>query len=419
MSTPTTLAPTPRFHEKREALLSAAAQQFNLLGVRGATLAGIGAQVGLATNSVTYYYRKKEDLALACNLRSIAAIDDWLADAARQPTVAQRVQRFFALQSEHLGRIEAAEQPQLVHFNDIRALPSPKVDQVFAAYTDMFRHLRALVSGPETAGLSRPALNARAHLLLSVSHWMRAWIVRHEADEYPRVARRVADILLHGVAAPGAAWQAADAADLRWNLARGGDTDPSGPGDAFLRAATTLVNEQGYRGASVAKISARLNVTKGSFYHHHDKKRDLISACFERSFDVMRRAFRLAEDSPGRGFDRACAAARALVRFQCSDQGPLLRSTATSAVPDPDQRQRVRRTMDQLTERMGCVLVDALVDGSVRPLDSHIAAQGLVAMINAAAELQRWVPGVDSDSAMGLYVRPAFLGLLCEPESGA
>jgi hypothetical protein len=53
------------------------------------------------------------------------------------------------------------------------------------------------------------------------------------------------------------------------------------------------------------------------------------------------------------------------------------------------------------------------VDGSLRPLDSHIAAQGLVAMINAAAELQRWVPGVDGHSAMGLYVRPAFLGLLC------
>jgi AcrR family transcriptional regulator len=417
MSAIATPAQTPRFQEKREALLSAAAQQFNQLGVRGATLAGIGAQVGLATNSVTYYYRKKEDLALACNLRSIAAINHWLVQAAQAPTVAQRVQGFFALQARALAGIEAAQQPQLVQFHDIRALPSPQVDLVFAAYTDMFRHLRTLVCGPETALLARPALNARAHLLLSVSHWMRTWIVRHEADEYARVARRVADILLHGVAAPGATWQATDAADGRWELAPAGQVEPIGPGDAFLRAATALVNEQGYRGASVAKISARLNVTKGSFYHHHDKKRDLISACFERSFDVMRRAFRLAEDSPGRGFDRACAAARALVRFQCSAQGPLLRSTATSAVPDPDQRQRVCRTMDQLTERMGCVLVDGLVDGSVRPLDSHIAAQGLVAMINAAAELPRWVSGVDGHSAVSLYVRPAFLGLLCGPDS--
>ena len=39
--------------------------------------------------------------------------------------------------------------------------------------------------------------------------------------------------------------------------------------DAFLRAATSLVNEQGaYFGASVNRISARLNLIKGAIYHH-------------------------------------------------------------------------------------------------------------------------------------------------------
>jgi AcrR family transcriptional regulator len=414
-SVPTAVgATTPRFQEKSEALLGAAAERFNALGVRGATLAGIGAQVGLATNSVTYYYRKKEDLAQACFLRSIDAIDAMLAVAGQAPTVAQRVQSLFAQQAQLLAQIDTGQQAPLVLFNDIRALPSPQLEQVFSAYTAMFRRLRALLSGPETTALPRPQLNARAHLVLSVAHWLRSWIVRHETDEYPRVAARVADILLQGVATPGARWPERAVDDAHGSLER----PAGGPGEAFLRAATVLVNEQGYRGASVTKISARLNVTKGSFYHHHDKKQDLISACFERSFDVMRRAFRLAEDQPGRGLDRASAAARALVRFQCSEQGPLLRSTATSALPDQAERERVRRTMDQLTERMACVLVDGLVDGSVRPLDTHIAAQGLVAMINAAAELHRWVPGVDGDSAMALYVRPAFLGLLCDAGEG-
>ncbi|MET0351383.1 MAG: TetR/AcrR family transcriptional regulator, partial [Rhizobacter sp.] len=62
----TTSAPqTQRYQEKREAILSAAALQFNQHGVKGATLSEIAASVGLVTNSVTYYYRKKEDLASA------------------------------------------------------------------------------------------------------------------------------------------------------------------------------------------------------------------------------------------------------------------------------------------------------------------------------------------------------------------
>ena len=35
------------------------------------------------------------------------------------------------------------------------------------------------------------------------------------------------------------------------------------------------MNEHGYLGASVQKISERLNVTKGAFYHHIEAKDDL------------------------------------------------------------------------------------------------------------------------------------------------
>jgi AcrR family transcriptional regulator len=181
-----------------------------------------------------------------------------------------------------------------------------------------------------------------------------------------------------------------------------------------LRAATELVNEQGYPGASVDRISARLNVTKGSFYHHNETKLDLITACFERSFAVQRHTLRAAQQADGPAWLRCCAAAAALVQFQLSPSGPLLRSTATSALPDQAHRTQVRRTLAGLSERIAAVLVDGLVDGSVRPLDTAIAAQGLAAALNAAAELQRWVPGAATDNVTRLYTRPALLGLLCE-----
>lgn len=407
--------PTLRYREKREAILGAAALLFNEHGLRGATLALIAARVGLATNSVTYYYRKKEDLATACLLRSIAAFDA-VADAARaQEGIGPRLRALLRGHAALRAAIEAGTAAPLIHFNDIRALPAPQTTEVFAAYTAMFRRVRALLQGVQSAAWRREELNARAHLVLSVAAWMGTWLARYEPAEYERAAERLADVLVDGLQGPAARWAPPD---TPWQPA----ADADSTSEAFLRAATALVNEQGYRGASVDKISARLNLTKGSFYHHHDNKLDVITACFERSFQVMRQALSQAEDGAGSGWTRACAAACALVRFQLSDEGPLLRATATSALPDADHRRRVDATLGRLAERLNSVVVDGLADGSVRPLDPAVASQALIAIINAAAELQRWVPGVDPDSAVPLYVRPAFEGVLCpgiDADSGA
>jgi AcrR family transcriptional regulator len=400
---------TARYQEKREAILSAAALLFNEQGVKGATLSGIAASVGLVTNSVTYYYRKKEELATACFLRSIAAFDAIaVAAAASGARASQRLQAFFRLHAQLLADIEEARHAPLIAFNDIRALPEQQAGEVFAAYTAMFRHVRALLKGDETAGLTRDDLNARAHMVLSIANWMWAWLGRYESAEYHRVADRISDIMVNGIGGPGSRWLPA-AAETEWHPVVSID----GTSEAFLRAATVLVNEQGYRGASVDKISARLNVTKGSFYHHNDNKLDLIAECFERTFSVMRQALSLAETGTGSGWSRACTAARVLVRFQLSDEGPLLRASATTALPDQAQRGRAGATLGRLAERMTSVVVDGMVDGSIRPLDPSIAAQTAVAAVNAAAELRRWVAGVDAATVSDLYIRAAFEGVFC------
>jgi AcrR family transcriptional regulator len=414
---------TARFHEKREALLDVAARHFNAQGVRGATLGEIAAQVGLVTTSLTYYYRKKDDLATACFLRAIAAHEALALQAAADApaaTVEARVTRFLVLHAHLLAGMETGAQPALIGFADIRALPEAQAAKVFAAYNAMFRRVRSLLDGPETTRLGRDDLNARAHLLLSAAHWLRAWVRQHAVDDYPRVAQRQAQLLLHGLATAGAGWPAdAALAPLGLDAVASAALHPADgsaddiTADAFLRAATELVNEQGYRGASVARISARLHVTKGSFYHHNETKHDLISACFARSFAVLHHTLRAASSASGPAWQRACAAATALVRFQLGPMGPLLRSSATSALPDEPQRAQVRRQLQQLTGLIASLLVDGLEDGSLRPQDPAIAAQLLSSAINAAAELQRWVPGISPANATALYTRPALLGLLC------
>ena len=60
---------TARYNKKKEAIIAAAVGILNRRGVRGMTLADVAASVDLITTSVTYYFRKKEDLAVACFLR--------------------------------------------------------------------------------------------------------------------------------------------------------------------------------------------------------------------------------------------------------------------------------------------------------------------------------------------------------------
>jgi AcrR family transcriptional regulator len=401
---------TKRYEQKRQSILDAAVRLFNQKGLKGTTLADVAQSVGLITNSVTYYYRKKEELATACLLRSIEALEELIAAALRQETPEDRLRTILRLYCEKLAESASGAQPPLMSFSDMRSLTSPHMELVFGTYNQMFRHLRSLFDEEGTPPLTRAQRNARAHLLISAMHGVRHWIDHYEPEDYRRVADRIGDILIDGLAGPQSVWHPTVLPHMTWPSAE--EISP----EAFLRSATILINEQGYRGASVEKISARLNVTKGSFYHHNDNKDDLVAACFERTFAVVRQVQRAAEANGETGWDHLCAATSELIRYQLSDQGPLLRISAFSALPE-GLRGETKRTIDRLAQRFGSFVVDGMVDGSIRPLDPSVAAHVVDSIINAAVELEWWVPGITTESAAGLYAKPLFIGVFTPDSS--
>jgi AcrR family transcriptional regulator len=398
---------TQRFEKKREAILDAAALLFNQKGVRGATLADVAQSVALITNSVTYYYRKKEDLASACFLRTIDVLNNLSDSAAAEAEPRARITKLLLLYADLLVQIARGDRAALMFFSDLRAMSSPHVEVVFAAYTDMFRRMRALLPKCAHDANTRTALNARAHVLVTTIHSMRLWINRYEIEDYPGVAERVANILICGLVSGDRHWAPP-------SLPRDKSNDSSEvSAESFLRAATFLINEQGYRGASVEKISARLHVTKGSFYHHNDNKDDLVANCFARSFAVIRQTQNAAAALDADGWTKLTATAAELVRYQLSEEGPLLRSTALSALPEIIRHELVA-TMNRLSLRYANFIVDGIADGSLRPIDQVIAAHLVNGVVDAAAELQRWVPTADSHNSADLFARPLFLGLFAD-----
>src|SRR5471032_1994057 len=119
-----TLAPpvTARFNRKREAIIAAATQLLNSRGVRGMTLALVAERVGLITTSVTYYFKKKDELDAACFTSGIERLKGLVREAGGEATASARVRRLLELYIGLRARIAAGEEPPIPVFSDIRAL---------------------------------------------------------------------------------------------------------------------------------------------------------------------------------------------------------------------------------------------------------------------------------------------------------
>ncbi|MCU6452502.1 TetR/AcrR family transcriptional regulator [Sphingomonas sp. A2-49] len=392
---------TKRFRAKRDAILSAAAEAINEQSAKGMTFADVARRVGLNTTSVTYYFKRKEDLAAAAFEHTLdqllAMIDEALAGA----TPRERVRRYLALNMERLERVQRGEDRAMAVLSDLRATEEPNRTRLMNRWREVFRRTRALWG--HAANRSETDLfGARAHVLLENTFWLPAWLNRYEPDQYARVEARLMDVFEHGVAGPASRW-APTPIDL--------DHEETEPGRAaFLLAATRLINELGYRGASVQKIAAELNVTKGSFYHHLDAKDDLVIACYRRSFDTITDAQRLADDAGGSYWDRLSSTIACLLDVQFAERAPLLRTTALSGLPGVVRTAMVDRS-NRIARRFAGTMMDGIAEGSIRAVDALVAAQALMALQNAAFDMRKWAAAMPRERAVAMYASTLLFGL--------
>lgn len=392
---------TKRFRAKRDAILAAAADVINEQSAKGMTFADVAQRVGLNTTSVTYYFKRKEDLAAAAFEVTLDRLDEMLEQAHREATPEARVARYLAINMERLARINRGEEKAFAILSDLRAMEGEMRQRLMQRWQHVFRRTRALWG--ETGSRTETDLRgARAHVLLENTFWLPAWLVRYELDEYPRVEARLMDVFRHGIAADGAAWKP-EMLDLTHDEAEPGR-------EAFLLAATRLINELGYRGASVQKIASELNVTKGSFYHHLDAKDELVIECYKRSFDIIADAQRLAEEGPGDHWHKLTSIIATLLDVQFSERGPLLRTTALSGLPPRVRTAMVDRS-NRIARRYAGMLSDGIAEGSIRAIDPLVASQTMMALQNAAFDMRKWAGTMPRDKAVAFYASTIVFGL--------
>src|SRR4051812_15269628 len=177
---------TRRFRARRDAILAAAADAINEQSAKGMTFADVARRVGLNTTSVTYYFKRKEDLAAAAFEHTLARLDAMLDAALEASTPEARVARYLNINMERLARIGRGEEKAFAILSDLRAMEEPLKSRLLGGWRNIFRKARS-IWGVGSSRAETDLFGARAHVLLENTFWLPAWIDRYELDEYPRV----------------------------------------------------------------------------------------------------------------------------------------------------------------------------------------------------------------------------------------
>ncbi|WDI30175.1 TetR/AcrR family transcriptional regulator [Hyphococcus flavus] len=398
---------TNRFYEKRERIIYAATHLINAHGVKGMTFVDVAKLVDLNTTSVTYYFKRKEQLAAAVMHRSIEQLENLLAQSETAPSAREKVANYIGASFDLHARIRRQECPPMAHLSDIRTLEDPYRKELSNRYIDFFRRLRAFFG--DTSDDRLKALNvARTHALVESMFWLPAWVTQYSISDFTRLTDRMFSVFDKGVAFDSSGWD-----PILLNPADSSETHPGDMTNAFLRAATHLINERGYRGASVNRIADKLNVTKGSFYHHLDKKDDLVIECFRMSYSCVSRTQLRALEMEGDYWLRLSSSMATLIDIQFNSDFPLLRTTALHALPT-DIRSTIIERSNRVARRFAGMLVDGIAEGSVRAVDPFIASQMMMSTLNGAYELRRWAGPLPRDDASRMYASTISFGLFAD-----
>lgn len=390
-------ARTSRFHQKRELILDAATELINRHGVRGMTFVDVAETVGLNTTSITYYFKRREHLAAAVLERSLERTEAMIREASAQPTPRARVRALLSANFDLQARVREGGSSAVAILSDIRALSPDLRDSLSHRYVEVFRSLRGFFdSGDDASG--RAHAMAAAHVLVQNIFWLPAWLGQYSVGDFPRVEARLMEVFEHGIAADGACWSP-EFLEIDEDTLR---TGIEGMPDNFMRAATFLINERGYRGASVEQIAAEINVTKGSFYHHLDAKDDLVLECFRRSYGRVSLVQRAAANAGGDHWQQLASSIATLLDVQFFSDFPLLRTTALQALPN-ELRDDVLERSNRMARRFAGMMIDGISEGTVRAVDPLIASQAVMGAINSAYDLRKWASGLERDAAIAHY----------------
>jgi AcrR family transcriptional regulator len=245
----------------------------------------------------------------------------------------------------------------------------------------LFREVRAFF-GDDADPERKWVLTGRAQLLNEALFWSAVWLPRYSIRDFPGVSRRMLDILTHGLATD-------PPREAMIVIPDSGRRDMPIGRLSLLRSATRLINQYGYKGASVDRIMSELRLSKGTFYHHIDAKDDLVLQCLRESHRRLGDIQMTIDQEGGTHWERLARGIGSVLALQFASDYPLLRTTALQAMPTV-VRDVALGLMGREAFWLSGMLTDAMQEGGARLQDPVIGGHLIISTINSAYDIRGW-----------------------------
>ena len=157
--------------------------------------------------------------------------------------------------------------------------------------------------------------------------------------------------------------------------------DPRSTRDRILDAAMNIFSAKGFHDTKLDEIVAEASISKGSIYFHFPNKEKLFISLVDQFADVIERRAREAIEDEAPGMDRVRVALEAVLETFAKYRRPakllLVQAVGLGAV---FERKRMEVT-DRFALLIQTYLDEAVADGSIAPVNTHIVAHAWMGAI--------------------------------------
>lgn len=371
---------------REDVLLDAAATEFNLYGVSGASLPRIARAVGLTRAALYYYFESREDLAHHCYRRACELTAADLAAAGRTGrTGLDRVHDFI------LRALDPARAPGVVP-SEIARLDEARRAGIEAAHgRNVSTLMRFIREGIADGSIRACDPEVAAQAVFGMIYWAplaEEWVEGSGEPVRRRAAQALAGLVTDGVAAdPARPFECPlDVAAFAFRPKNAFDRGEAAAQkiELLTRAASRLFNRRGIDGTSLDQITQELGATKGAFYQYFADKTALVVECHRRQLELSTRIADAAARAGRNGLERGFLGLHLLVQAFAGELAPLAPLTGLEALP-ARARGPIRRRGQELARRYEQFNRDGIADGSFRPFDARTLA-------TVGAGVFSWIP---------------------------
>lgn len=376
--------------KRREELITKATQLFNERGISGTSLGQLAEELDIARASIYHYIDNRNELVYQSYMRSCQLTADDLDNAQKAANGLQRTVEFI----KHTLTPERAPTAVLTEINSlddkiadvIRNLNTTNNLRLIEFISDgikdgSIRDCDAVIAGQSILGML-----AWAQLLPQWSSSKQLAQVRLNAQT------TLIDLIINGLAydrssAFVCALSAYDYEDQYTNI-----FDPKQSAamkfQSVLKTASKQFNRNGIEATSIDEIAAQIGVSKGVLYHYFEDKSDLITQCYERSFDLCDRFVVASTSVDGNTLDIVQTNAHLNIQAQVDNISPLMPQPGFGSL-FIDTRNRLQERAKAQNHTIAQILEKGIADKVARPCHTEMVTHIIG---GAIGWIPKWLP---------------------------